>query len=154
MQNLPKSGTSANPPKDNEGLMVTLAHHDAVIVNLASRITSVESTIKSLSDTVNIGFSSYASLSSKMDKFDNRPTFDFSKSLSNIRDIAFLISAVVGCIIWVTTGQFSGVVQKQESHNAYALERMDRMEKTLSNISDRLSWRTSTESFVDNAKRR
>ncbi len=119
-------GAMSSNPNNHDGLMATLAHHDAAIVNLSSRVTSVEASIKSLADTVAHGFST---LTSQVDKIGFRPTFDFHKSVQIVMHIAILFSMVVGGIIWVTTGQFAAHFARQDSINTSVHDRLDKLEQ-------------------------
>lgn len=139
MHNMPRRGAvmAADNKSGTDGLVATLAHHDAAIVNLSSRMTGVESSVKSLSDDVHMGFSS---LSSKFDKLDSRPHFDFHTSVRTILSLAVLFSMMVAGIIWVTTGQFGGVVAEQKSFNETMKARVEKHEDTLERISERMPW--------------
>ena len=125
---------------DHDDLLTTLAHHDAVIGNLSGRMTGVETGLKALDTNVNRGFSE---LSSKFDKLDARPSFNFHQGVTTVVSLAVLFSMVVGGIIWVTTGQFAGMIAEQRGFNANTKERMDNYERTLAEVARSLGWVTN-----------
>lgn len=98
----------------------TLAHHDARIDNLSSRMTGVESSIKGLGDAM---VDQFGQLKSKLDRADARPSFDIHKTVSTVLALAVLFSMVVGGILWVGSSQLAPIAAKVERHDA-ALERL------------------------------
>ncbi len=130
-------------------LSAQLAHHDAAIVNIASRVTGVESGLKAMQGEMHSSFQAVtgaiSNLGSKLEKLDSRPQFDFSKTVGTVTSIAVLFSMVVGGIIWVTTGQFAGLVAEQKSFNHVASGRLDRVETRVEKMADEIGkWHTTT----------
>ncbi len=112
----------------------TLAHHDAEISNLSGRITGVEAGLKGLQTDVTHGFSD---ISSKIEKINARPSFEMSSILSIVKDAAVLVGAAVAAIIWVTTGQFSGTVARQDETNKLTERRLTNIEEKMT---EKIGW--------------
>lgn len=112
----------------------TLAHHDAEISNLSGRITGVEAGLKGLQTDVTHGFSD---ISSKIEKINARPSFEMSSILSIVKDAAVLVGAAVAAIIWVTTGQFSGTVARQDETNKLTERRLATIEE---GMREKIGW--------------
>ena len=111
-----KSGKSMALPTD---ITSQLAHHDAAITALGGRMTGVETGLRTLQGEVHHGFANVTqnvnnqigSLSSKLDKLDGRPQFDFHKTIRTVQSLAVLFAMVCGGIIWITTSQFGNTVE-------------------------------------------
>lgn len=101
-------------------LRATLAHHDARLDNLSSRMTGVESGLKSLGTDMVAGFQT---LGSKLDRVDARPHFEVHKTVSTVLSLAVLFSMVVGGILWVGSSQLAPIAAKVDRHDA-AIERL------------------------------
>lgn len=130
-------------------LSAQLAHHDAAIVNIASRVTGVETGLKAIQGEMHSSFQAVtgaiSGIGAKLEKLDSRPQFDFSKMVSTVMSIAVLFSMVVGGIIWVTTGQFAGIIAEQKAFNSVAIGRIDRTEARVEKIVDEIGkWHTTT----------
>jgi len=119
-----------------EELVATLAHHDAEIRTMGGRLTGVEQNLHTLQSEVHNGFQV---LGSKLDKIDAVPRFNFGQTVETVLHIAVLFSMVVAGIVWVTTGQFSGVVAEQKSINARVEEQMTKRDDQIQRITDKLS---------------
>lgn len=111
-------------------LFKTLATHDAAISTLGGRLSGVETSMHKLQGEVHTGF---AALGSKLDKLDARPTFNAHEMVRTVLSIAILFGMVVSGIIWITTGQFGGIVAEQKAHNSAVDEK-------LKDHSERLRW--------------
>lgn len=111
----------------------TLAHHDAAISTLGGRMTGVESGLRTLQGEVHSGFAQLGvtlnAVNSKIDRFDARPQFDFHRMVGTIVGLAVLFSMIVGAIIWLTTSQFAGVIDKVSKH-----------ENIIDRLNDKLQW--------------
>jgi len=123
-----------NSATRGEDWVRTLAHHDAEISNLSGRITGVEAGLKGLQTDVTHGFSD---ISSKIEKINARPSFEVSNVLAIVKDAAVLVGAAVAAIIWVTTGQFSGTVARQDETNKLTERRLTTIEEK---ISEKIGW--------------
>lgn len=125
-------------PQTKDGLMATLAHHDAQITSLGGRMTGIENSVRTLHGEVHSGFTAInqqiSVLVSKIDKMDAAPKFDFHKTVSTVTTIAVLFSMIVGGIIWITTGQFSGAWSKQDAFNAQITRRVEANEEAMQRI--------------------
>lgn len=125
-------------PQTKDRLMATLAHHDAQITSLGGRMTGIENSVRTLHGEVHSGFTAInqqiSVLVSKIDKMDAAPKFDFHKTVSTVTTIAVLFSMIVGGIIWITTGQFSGAWSKQDAFNAQITRRVEANEEAMQRI--------------------
>lgn len=135
-------------PQKPDDLLSTLAHHDAAINTLGGRMTGVERGLTHLQGEVHTGFNGLATslghLNSKLDRIDSRPQFDFHKTVSTVTTIAVLFSMVIGGVIWITTGQFAGVIAKQDSFNQSVSGRLERTEANVEKLSERVgAWITT-----------
>lgn len=113
-----------------DDLLKTLANHDAAINTLGGRMSGVETSVHKLQGEVHTGF---AALGSKLDKIDARPTFNPHEMIRSVLSLAILFGMVVSGIIWITTGQFGGIVAEQKAHNSAVTEK-------LKEHSERLQW--------------
>jgi len=114
------------------GLLQTLAHHDAAIGGLSTRVGHVETGIKAIQSEMSVGFKD---LSSKFAINEARPQFNFHQTVSTITTIAVLFSMIIGGIIWIVTGQFALVAAKVDRHDA-----------TLERMAEKLGWASRIES--------
>lgn len=118
----------------DDKVMGMLAHHDAEIRTLGGRMTGVESSIRTLNTEVNTGFAALHNtlnaLDNKVSRFDSRPQFEFSKVLSLVRDVAFMIGAAVATILYVANGQYGAVIARQEGFNALLQQRIEAVERS------------------------
>lgn len=121
----------------SNGLMQTLAHHDAQITTLGGRMSGVETGLRTLQGEVHAGF---AGLVSKLDRLDARPTFDFHKYVGTVLALAVLFSMVVGGIIWVTRTQFDGVIAEQKAISSALTAKTDRTEAVIEKLAERIGW--------------
>lgn len=117
-------------------MLQTIAHHDAAISSLGSRMEGVEHGLAGLKSEVHSGF---VGLGSKLDRLDAQPRFNFGSTVETVLHIAVLFSMVVAGIVWVTTGQFSGVVAEQKSINARVEEQMTKRDDQINRITEKLS---------------
>lgn len=90
-----------------------------------------------LQNEVHAGFHS---LGSKLDRLDAVPKFDIHRTVSTVTTLAVLFSMVVAGIIWVTTGQFGGLVEKQKLLNEHLEQRMSDVERVTDRLADRVGW--------------
>lgn len=119
-----------------DDLLKTLATHDAAINTLGGRLSGVETSVHKLQSEVHTGF---AALGSKLDKLDARPTVNVHEVVRTVLSLAILFGMVVSGIIWITTGQFGGIVAEQKAHNTAVTEK-------LKEHSERLQWMPRVES--------
>lgn len=117
--------------------MKAIAHHDAEISSLSNRMSGIEDSMRVLQGEVHSGFHA---LGSKLDRMDAVPKFDFHRTVSTVTTLAVLFSMVVAGIIWVTTGQFGGLVEKQKLLNDQIEQRMTKIERLADELSDRVGW--------------
>lgn len=123
--------------KSTEDFRDMLAHHDAAIGALGGRMTGMERNFTSLQGEVHQGFNSLsttlAGLNSKIDSFGSRPQFDFHRTVSTVLSLAVLFSMTVAGIVYVTQGQFSGMIAEQKGFNTQTSERF-------AEIKEKLDW--------------
>lgn len=100
-------------------LAQSIAHHDAAIENLGSRMTGVEGGLRVLQGEVHSGFAGINSvmhkMDSKIDRFDARPQFDFHKTVGTVTTLAVLFSMVCGGIIWISSSHFATTIAEQRA---------------------------------------
>lgn len=138
MSTLPKAPRMSNAASGGtEGLLTTLAHHDAAIQNLGGRMSGVETSVRTLQGEVHSGFKD---LGSKLDRLDSAPKFDFHKTVQTVLALAVLFSIVVGGIIWVTITQTQAQFATQALTNQMTRERLDSQRDALKSVHDRLGW--------------
>lgn len=99
-----------------DSMMQMLAHHDAAIGGLSSRIGHVEKTLVDHGTVLH-------RIENAVTKQDAKPTFDFHRTVGTVTTLAVLFSMVCGGIIWITTSQFASMATKVDRHDA-VLERM------------------------------
>lgn len=120
-----------------EELLKTLANHDAAINTLGGRMSGVETSVHKLQGEVHTGF---AALGSKLDKIDARPTVNLHEVVRTVLSLAILFGMVVSGIIWITTGQFGGVVAEQKAHNVSVTEKLKEHKADIDKLSERTQW--------------
>lgn len=131
----PKAGFSMT---GNTGeLLSTIAHHDAAISSLGGRMEGVEHGLSKLNTEVHTGFHT---LSSKLDRMDAAPKFDFHRTVSTVLSISVLFSMVVAGIVWVTTNQFSGFMLENRNFHERTNKRLERAEEELGTVMRKLEW--------------
>ncbi len=122
----------------------TIAHHDAAISSLSGRMHGVETELKSMHGQMHTGFENVsqalAAMSSKLDKQEARPVFNFHQAVGTVLALAVLFSMVVGGIIWVTTSQFSGVLAEQKALNTALTSKTERNEALIEKLAERVGW--------------
>lgn len=127
----------------------TIAHHDAQITTLGGRMSSMESGLQRLQGEVHTGFSSIqgslSALTSKLDRQEARPEFNFHQSVSTVLALAVLFSMVVGGIIWVTQSQFASVVAEQKGTNTAVSVRLEKHEAVIEKLAERVGWVAKTD---------
>ena len=129
-----------------QDVMSTLAHHDAAIENLGGRMSGVESGLRTLQGEVSHGFATITqnintqigALSSKFDRLDGRPQFNFHETVKTVVSLAILFSMVVGMIIYVTHAQNAAVVAEQKTLNEH---RSKEIEEITERVRDLEVWR-------------
>ena len=131
--------TAMTASERGEEWVRTLAHHDAAISNLSGRMTGVEANLKGLQTDVTHGFTD---LGSKIEKIAAKPSFEASSVLGIVKDAAVLIGAAVAAIIWVTTGQFSGTVARQDETNKLTERRLTTLE---GRVDEKIGWLSRVE---------
>jgi hypothetical protein len=120
-----------------DDLLKTLATHDAAIATLGGRLSGVETSMHKLQGEVHTGF---AALGSKLDRIDSRPTFNPHEMVRTVLSVAVLFTMVVSGIVWVTTGQFGGIVAEQRAYNAGVTEKLKEHSEVLRALGDRIQW--------------
>lgn len=124
----------------------TLAHHDAAIQHLGGRMTGVETGLRTLQGEVHTGFSAIQAsmntqiglVSSKLDKIDAAPKFDFHKMVGTIVSLAALFGIVCGGIIYITNSQSAAINARQELLNDQRTKQIDEIKER---VRDLESWR-------------
>lgn len=125
----------AGQPND---MMQILAHHDAAIGGLSSRIGHVEKTLVDHGTVLH-------RIETAVTKQDAKPQFDFHKTVGTVVALAVLFSMICGGIIWITTGQFGAMIAEQKSFNGIVKDRLDRHDTALDKITEAIgAWRTNT----------
>lgn len=117
--------------------MATLATHDAAINTLGGRMTGVESSVRTLQGEVHTGFTS---LSSKLDRLDAAPKFDFHKTVKTISSLVVLFAAICAGIIYIVNAQSAAERARQEVLNSALAEKMSKAENVLEKIDQKLDW--------------
>lgn len=121
-----------------DDLLKTLANHDAAINTLGGRMSGVETSVHKLQGEVHTGF---AALGSKLDKLDARPTFNVHETIRTVQSLGLTVGLIVGGIIWIVNGSFSGMIAKQESLNNHLVQELKRHHDAI----DRLQWAAKIE---------
>jgi uncharacterized coiled-coil protein SlyX len=139
-----KSIEGRSPMRRGATLESTIAHHDAAISSLSGRMHGVETELKSMHGQMHTGFENVsqalAAMSSKLDKQEARPVFNFHQAVGTVLALAVLFSMVVGGIIWVTTSQFSGVLAEQKALNTALTSKTERNEALIEKLAERVGW--------------
>lgn len=139
-----KSIEGRSPMRRGATLESTIAHHDAAISSLSGRMHGVETELKLMHGQMHTGFENVsqalAAMSSKLDKQEARPVFNFHQAVGTVLALAVLFSMVVGGIIWVTTSQFSGVLAEQKALNTALTSKTERNEALIEKLAERVGW--------------
>ena len=135
---------SSEGGKMPSGFVEKLAHHDAAINQLGTRMGGVESRLGSLQGEVHTGFSKLTKLiGDQTSKLDARPAFDLHKVAVTLVALSALFASVVTGIIWITSNQFGVVVAKQEGFNEAMKGRVTKLETNVEKINDTIGvWKT------------
>jgi hypothetical protein len=102
--------------------------------------------LRTLQGEVSHGFAAITSninaqigaLSSKIDKFEGRPQFNFHETVKTVVSLAILFSMTVGMIIYVTTSQNAAVLAEQKTLNEH---RTKQIEQITERVRDLEAWR-------------
>lgn len=130
--------TARTPDHSRTGnLAQTLAHHDAAINGLSSRIGHVE---KTLGDHGTILHSIEKAVTRQDGKIDSRPVFDFHKYVGTVLSLAVLFSMVVAGIIYVSQSQFGVVIAEQKAINSQMSEKTARQEALIEKLAEKVGW--------------
>ena len=117
------------------------------------RIDILSGALSKLQTEVHAGFARAESTSNAiLAKLDSRPTFNFHQSVSTVLQLAVLFSMVVTGIIWVTTGQFGGIVAEQKSLNADLKARLEKHDQTIDKLTEIVRWRAETKRTDDRTR--
>lgn len=134
------------PVQSASDFRTTLAHHDAQITNLGGRISGVESGLRTLQGEVHTGFANVTqnvtqqinsvaavvnALSSKFDRMDAAPKFDFHRIVGTIVSLAALFAMICAGIIYITTAQTSAVIAEQKAYNNQISHRVETNEDAI-----------------------
>jgi hypothetical protein len=127
----------------------TVAYLEAGYEDFGRRLSGLEKGFSILQGEVHSGF---AAITSKIDQLrahsDAQPKFDLGKIIQGVRDAAILFSMIVGGIIWITTGQFSGTVEQQKALNATIVEKLKEDRAAIDALRERTQWLPSTPSVA------
>ncbi|MGD9724516.1 MAG: hypothetical protein AB7U76_25025 [Pirellulales bacterium] len=105
------------------------SHHEGMINALSQRMGHVETKLDAHDGKLD-------TIIHAVSKHENRPSFDFHKTISSITQIAVLFSMVVGGIIFITTSQFSPMVQVVNRNE----ERVKKIESDIGDVKDKVGW--------------
>jgi hypothetical protein len=127
----------------------TVAYLEAGYEDFGRRLSGLEKGFSILQGEVHSGF---AAITSKIDQLrahsDAQPKFDLGKIIQGVRDAAILFSMIVGGIIWITTGQFSGTVEQQKALNATIVEKLKEDRAAIDALRERTQWLPSAPSVA------
>jgi hypothetical protein len=119
----------------------TVAYLEAGYEDFGRRLSGLEKGFSILQGEVHSGF---AAITSKIDQLrahsDAQPKFDLGKIIQGVRDAAILFSMIVGGIIWITTGQFSGTVEQQKAHNTAVVEKLKEQGEAIKGLREITQW--------------
>ena len=121
-----------------QGLLQTLAHHDAAIGGLSTRMGHVETGIRSIQSEMSHGF---RDLSAKLAVNDARPQFNFHQTISTIVAIAILFSMVCGGIIYIVNGQNATSAAEQK----HLVGRVDKHDQIIERLTAIAGWSARVE---------
>lgn len=121
-------------------LVKQLAHHDAAISGLSSRIGHVEQTLGSHGSILKDHGSLLQEIKIAVTTNAAKPVFNFHQTVSTVTTLAVLFSMVCGGIIWITTGQFAATLAKQEAINERDTRRLDLQSAEINKLQDKLGW--------------
>ena len=113
----------AAQPHDISGI---LAHHDAAIGGLSSRMGHVERTLEGHGGLLQ-------EIRTAVTKNDARPVFNFHQTISTIVAIAILFSMVCGGIIYIVNGQ-NATAQAEQRNLTVRVDKHDQLLERLSAI--------------------
>lgn len=115
----------------------TVAYLEAGHDDLGRRLGGLEKGFHILQGEVHTGFSNiqtgFSDIKSKIESLNARPTVNIHEVVRTVLSLAILFGMVVSGIIWITTGQFGGIVAEQKAHNQAVTEK-------LKEHSERLQW--------------
>lgn len=125
---------TANIPTE---LAQTLAHHDAAISNLGTRMSGVENGLQKLQGDVNKGFND---LSGKIEQLNARPKFDFHQTTTTTLNIFLIVGLLLGVVFWINRAELSAVVAEQKGVNSEMTAKVDRIEAVIAELAHRVGW--------------
>lgn len=129
--------------KPSQGLIETLAHHDARLGAFDSRLVSLEKGFGDLSGEVHGGFSStnaaLSEVKTALAQLNVRPSFDLQKIATTTLVVATLLSMCIGTIVWVNVLQTSAIVAKVEGQQALVTWRLEQAEKDIRYLGRRIN---------------
>lgn len=120
-----------------EELLKTLAHHDAAIVTLGGQMKTLQGEVHSGFASIN---STLLTMNSKLDKQEARPTFNIHETIRTVQSIGLTVGLIVGGIIWIVNGSFSGMVAEQKALNQSVVERLKEHQSDINKLADRTQW--------------
>jgi hypothetical protein len=115
-----------------------LAHHEATIHGLSTRMGHVESGIKTMQHDMSAGF---RDLSNKLVANEARPQFDFHKTVGTVVALAVLFSMVCAGIIYIVNGQ-NATSSAEQKHLA---GRVDKHEQIIERLTAIAGWTARVE---------
>lgn len=125
-----------------EDLQQKVAYIEAASEEFGRRLTGVERHVQTLQNDMNAGFSA---LSSKLDKLDARPTFNVHETIRTVQSLGLTVGLVVGAIIWIVNGSFSGMIARQDATNISVQDKLKEHSAVLHALGDRVQWTAKIE---------
>jgi hypothetical protein len=116
------------------------AGHD----DLGRRLGGLEKGFHVLQGEVHTGFSNiqsgFSDIKSKIESLNSRPTFNPHEMIRSVLSLAILFGMIVTGIIWITTGQFGGIVAEQRAYNAAVTDKLKEHSEVLRALGNRIQW--------------
>jgi hypothetical protein len=115
----------------------SVARLEAGYDDLGRRIGGLEKGFSGLQSDMQSGFSE---VKAAIHAINARPTVNVHEVVRTVLSLAILFGMVVSGIIWITTGQFGGIVAEQRAHNASVTEKIKAHGDAIDRLAERTQW--------------
>lgn len=127
----------------------TVAYLEAGHDDLGRRLGGLEKGFHVLQGEVHTGFANiqggFSDLKSKIESVNARPTFNPHEMIRSVLSLAILFGMIVTGIIWITTGQFGGIIAEQRAYNSGVSDKLKEHSEVLRALGNRIQWLPSVE---------
>lgn len=84
--------------------------------------------------------SSFSELKSMISTINARPTFNVHETIRTVQSLGLTVGLIVGGIIWIVNGSFSGMIAEQKALNHAVVERLKEQKADIDRLAERTQW--------------